>query len=245
MKKSQWLILGLAALVASIMALSLGCAPEVTYIAQPQQTGIWVTGQGEVMATPDLAMVNLGIEVQADTVDRAQAQASEAMEKVMQALKDGGVAERDIQTQQYSIYPVRVWDEDKKEERIIGYRVTNMVGVKIRELEKTGAIIDAVTRAGGDYIRVQDISFTIEDPKSYFEEARTKALEDANNKAEQMARLTGVRLGKPTYISEGAVYVPKITRTIDELGAMPSAVTPISPGEMQITVSVEVAYAIA
>lgn len=245
MERSRRWIIGLVAALAFAMMASVGCTQQVTYTGQPQQTGIWVTGEGEVMAIPDLAIVNLGIEAQAATVSEAQAQASGAMERVMGALTDKGVAEKDIQTQQYSIYPVRTWDDERKKEEIIGYRVTNMISVKIRALEETGAIIDAVTNAGGDYTRVQGISFTIEDPKPYFQEARTKALEDANKKAEQMARLTGVGLGKPTYISEGAVYVPRIAKAIEEFEVMLSPTTPISPGEMKITVSVQVAYAIA
>jgi uncharacterized protein YggE len=242
MKKARWLGLCLAL----ILALgAVGCAPEVTYVAQPQQTGIWVTGQGEVMAVPDLATLSSGIEAQAATVSEAQAQATEAMDNVMKALKDNGVAEKDIQTQQYSISPITKWDEEKEEEKIIGYRVTNIVLAKIRELDKAGSIIDAVAQAGGDYTRIQNISFTIEDPTPYYEEARTKALDDAKSKAEQIADLASVKLGKPTYISEGAVYIPAITRDLYEAGApVPAPVTPISPGEMKITLNVQIAYAI-
>jgi uncharacterized protein YggE len=242
MKKARWLILFL---VVALALSAVGCAQGVTYMAQPQQTGIWVTGQGEVMAVPDLATLSSGIEARAATVSEAQAQASVAMDEVMKALKDNGVAEKDIQTQQYSIYPVTKWNEEKNEEEIVGYRVTNIVLAKIRELDKAGSIIDAVAQAGGDYTRIQDISFTIEDPAPYYEEARTKALEDAENKAEQLADLAGVKLGRPTYISEGAVYIPAITRDLYEANApVPTPVTPISPGEMKITLNVQVAYAI-
>jgi uncharacterized protein YggE len=243
MKTARWLIFFLV-LVLALGAV--GCAQEVTYVAQPQQTGIWVTGQGEVMAVPDLATLSSGIEARAATVSEAQAQASVAMDKVMKALKDNGVAEKDIQTQQYSIYPITKWNEEENEEEIVGYRVTNIVLAKIRELDKAGSIIDAVAQAGGDYTRIQDISFTVEDPAPYYEEARTKALEDAKNKAEQIADLAGVKLGRPTYISEGTVYTPAITRDIYEASApVPAPVTPISPGEMKITLDVQVAYAIA
>jgi uncharacterized protein YggE len=242
MKKARWLILFLVV----ILALgAVGCAQRgaegVIYVAQ-QQTGIWVTGQGEAMAVPDLALLSLGIEAQAGTVSEAQAQAIEAMGKVMEALKNNGVAEKDIQTQRFSIYPITKWIRDEEEEEIIGYRVTNMVLAKIREVDEAGAIIDAVAQAGGDYTRIQDISFTVDDPTPYYEEARTKALEDAENKAEQLADLAGVRLGKPTYISEGAIYQPPISR--EDVAPVPGAVTPISPGELKITLNVQVAYTI-
>lgn len=242
MKKARWLILFLVV----ILALgAVGCAQRgaegVIYVAQ-QQTGIWVTGQGEAMAVPDLALLSLGIEAQAGTVSEAQAQAIEAMGKVMEALKNNGVAEKDIQTQRFSIYPITKWIRDEEEEEIIGYRVTNMVLAKIREVDEAGAIIDAVAQAGGDYTRIQGISFTIDDPAPYYEEARTEALEDAENKAEQLADLAGVRLGKPTYISEGAIYQPPISR--EDVAPVPGAVTPISPGELKITLNVQVAYTI-
>ena len=245
MKKARWLILFLAvALALGAVGCTQGGAEGVIYVAQ-QQTGIWVTGRGEVMAVPDLALLSLGIEARAGTVSEAQAQASEVMDKVMEALKDNGVDEKDIQTQRFSIYPITRWDKDAEKEEIIGYRVTNMVLAKIRELDNAGAIIDAVAQAGGDYTRIQDISFTVDDPTPYYEEARTNALEDAKNKAEQMANLTGVKLGRPTYISEGAIYIPIITRGLYETDApVPAPVTPISPGEMKITLNVQVAYAI-
>lgn len=244
MKKQQWLVLCLVLVLAlGAVGCAQGTAQGVTCVVQQQNTGIWVTGQGKVMAVPDLATLSLGVEARAATVSEAQAQASEAMDKVMKALEDSGVAKKDIQTQQYSIYPVTKWDEKENKEEIIGYRVTNIVLAKIRELDKAGSIIDAVAQAGGDYTRVQGISFSIEDPTPYYEEARTKALEDAKNKAEQIADLASLKLGKPTYISEGAIYIPIIAKDLYE-AAVPAPVTPISPGELEITLDVQVAYAI-
>jgi hypothetical protein len=194
------------------------------------------------MVIPDIAELCLGIEAQADTVSEAQAQASEAMDKVMEALKDNGVAEKDIQTQQFSIYPVTRWINESGEEEIVGYRVTNIVLAKIREVDKAGIIIDAVAKAGGDLTRIQSISFSVDDPTPYYEEAQGKAMEDAKNKATQLATSAGVQLGKPTYISEGAAYVPKYFADLG--GNEASSSTPISPGELKITVNVQVVYEI-
>jgi len=246
MKKTLWLIPCLIA----VLALGLvGCAPGggqgVISILPQQNTGIWVTGQGEAMAVPDIAELRLGVEDRADTVAEAQAEAKEAMDKVVVALKDNGVAEKDIQTQWFSIYPITRWIEEKDEEEIIGYQVTNTVVAKIREVDKAGAIIDAVAEAGGDYTRIQGISFTVDDPTPYYEEARAKAMEDAGNKATQLAESAGVTLGKPTYISEGAIYWPEPVRAFEEVGGMaPAPETPISPGELKITVNVQIVYAI-
>ena len=239
MKDTWWLILCLVVVVA---LGAVGCARggSVT-VAPQQQTGIWVTGQGEVMAVPDVAELRLGVEVQADTVAEAQAQASDAMGKVQQALKDNGVADKDIQTQQFSISPVTKWISDRDEQEIVGYRVTNIVVAKIREIDKAGAIVDAVAEAGGDYTRIQSITFDVEDRAPYYEEARSKAVEDAENKAKQLADLAGVGLGKASFLAEGGVYLP--SRSTD-LFAEGAASTPISPGELEIEVYVQVIYEI-
>jgi len=241
MKNTRWLILCLVVVLAFGAA---GCAQGGNVSVTPQQqTGIWVTGQGEAMAVPDIAELRLGVEVQADTVAEAQTQASDAMDKVQQALEDNGVAEKDIQTQRYSIYPVTKWISDRDEQVIVGYRVTNIVVAKIRDVDEAGAITDAVVEAGGDSTRIQAISFDVDDRTPYYEQARAKAVEDANNKATQLAELADVGLGKATYISEGAVYLPV---RADSYNVYPEAggTTPISPGELEITVQIQVIYQI-
>ena len=215
-------------------------------ICSQQNQGISVSGDGKVYAIPDIAVLSLGIEAQELTVAEAQKEAASAMDKVLKALKDGGVAEKDIQTQRFSIYPVRRWIEKENREEIIGYRVSNMVTAKIRQIEKTGDIIDKVTSAGGDLTRIQDIGFTIDDPAPYYKEAREKAVKSAAEKAKQLADLSEVKLGKPLYISEGGVYTPPILRkdmyAMEGAAAAPS--TPISPGELEIQLTVSIVYSI-
>jgi len=242
MKKIWWLI---PFLIVVLVLGAAGCASGGEQVVIPvaqQNTGIWVTGQGEAMAIPDIAELRLGIEAQADTVSEAQAQASEAMAKVMEAMKDNGVAEKDIQTMQFSIYPVTRWNKERNEEEIVGYRVTNVVAARIREVDKAGIIIDAVAEAGGDFTRIQGISFTVDDPTPYYEEARGKAMEDVKNKATQLATSAGVQLGKPSYISEGAIQVHRYFPEKGGGEAPPS--TPVSPGELKVTVNVQVVYEI-
>jgi uncharacterized protein YggE len=250
MKKKKWLlILGLA-LVVPVVALA-GCAAGPTTVEavnlSSQQEGIWVTGEGKVTVTPDIALLRLGIEAQQTTVAGAQAEAAVAMEKVMTALADNGVAEKDIQTQYFSIYQVTRWDDFNNQEIVTGYRVSNRVNAKIREIDKTGAIIDAVAVAGGDLTRIDNISFSVDEPSLYHGEAREEAIADARAKAEQLAGLAGVKLGKATYISEG-IQVPSPIYPRYEYGitapTAPAVETQISPGETDIILSVQVAYAI-
>jgi len=257
--KKKWLWALVPALVIPVLVFS-GCSPggatwaglpsdvpsPLTLNLDSQQTGIWVSGQGRVTATPDIAILRLGIEAQERSVAQAQAEAAEAMDNVMEALKDNGVAEQDIQTQYFNIRQVTRWDDYKDREIVIGYRVTNVVAAKIRDVEKAGSIIDAVAAAAGDLTRIDSISFSIDDPSPYYAGARAEAMADARAKAEQLAELANVKLGKPTYISEGTMYVPPVyPRAVYEeayAGAPPP--TPISPGELEISLSVQVTYAI-
>ena len=213
-----------------------------------QATGIWVTGEGEVTVTPDLAILNLGVEAQADTVAQAQSEASVAMNEVLAALSNSGVEDNDIQTQHFSIYPTRRWDPETSEEEYTGYRVTNMVTMKIRDVDNTGTIIDAVAASGGDYIRINNIEFTVDDPTPYQSEAREKALADARAKAEQIAESTDLSLGTPTYVNESSSYRPYTTDfggiTIPAPVAVSEMGAAISPGESTVTVTVQVAYSI-
>jgi uncharacterized protein YggE len=237
--KKYWLAAIGLVLVLAAVSLS-GCSTTVRTIdSNSQQEGIWVSGEGKVTVIPNIATLTLGITAQAASVAEAQSQAAEAMNGVMTALADNGVAKKDIQTQHFSIDQVTRWDENKQQEVVVGYRVTNMVTAKIREIDKAGSIIDAVAAAGGDLTRINGISFSVDDPSPYYKEAREKAMADAKAKGEQLAELSGVRLGKPSYISEGTIY-PVYQRSLYEAAA--PAPTPISPGELELTLTVQVVY---
>jgi uncharacterized protein YggE len=255
MKKIWFVVIGVA-LILAVVAVS-GCNSEGVKLntdngelkinLNSQQEGIWVNGTGEVLAVPDVAILSLGIEAQATSVAEAQDQAAEAMADVMEALDNEGVAEKDIQTQYFNIRQVTRWDDMKDQEIIIGYRVTNTVTAKIREVDKAGTVIDAVAAAAGDYTRINSIGFTVDEPSTYYEEARGKAVADAEAKAKQLAEASGVTLGKPAYISESS-YVPSpIYRQdvmLESAAGAPAVETAISPGEMEITANVQIAYEI-
>ena len=250
--KKIWLLVLSLALVLAVVGVS-GCSPGTAVLGEieginisSQQEGIWVTGQGKVTVVPDIATLRLGIEAQEASVAEAQTNASEAMYKVMTALTDSGVAEKDIQTQYFSIRQVTRWDREKEEEVVVGYRVSNMVIAKIRDIDKVGTIIDTVAEAGGDLTRIDSIGFSVDDPSAYHEEARQKAMADAEAKAKQLAELGGVTLGKPTFISEGAqIPSPIYPRAVYEEVPIPAAAPPpISPGEMEISLTIQVAYAV-
>jgi len=252
MKKYGILFVGIV--IIALTVGMLGCGSDkalidegaITVNTNPQDKGIWVSAEGEVMADPDLATLQLGIEAQAKTVEEAQADAAESMDAVMNALEAAGIDEKDIQTSYYSIYPNQRWDPDTEEYIVTGYRVSNMVTVKMRELDKVGDTIDSVATAGGDLTRIQGINFTVEDPTPYQVEARKEAFDRAKAKAEQMAQLSGMTLGEVTYITESFGYVSPIRVSMDSYmeKSAGSVSTPISPGEQEITVSVQLAFEI-
>ncbi len=253
MKSKNLLVVAGLALVLTAVGLA-SCSPSDTAGAaaatetvnvSSQQAGIWVTGQGKVSTTPDVATVRLGIESQELTVAEAQAKAAEAMSEVEDALAEAGVAAKDIQTQYFSVHQVTRWNRDTEQEVVIGFRVVNTVAAKVRDIDRIGEVLDAVVAAGGDLTRIDGISFSVDDPTAFHEQAREKAVKDARDKAEQLANLAGVSLGRATYISESSAGAPApypmsgALRSFDEAAATSMS---ISPGELDITVSVQVIY---
>jgi len=258
--KKRWTILSIV-VVAAIPFTGAGCtyggAAQVTppsiagYVGAPvigssqQQVGLWVNGEGKAKAMPDIVLLSLGIEAESKTVARAQQDASQAMNAVMQVLKGNGIADKDIQTQQFSIQPVTQYIEDQQRTIITGYRVTNIVIAKIRQLDKAGTIIDAVAAAGGNLTRIDNISFSIEDPTPYYDQARADAIQDGITTAKQMASEADIRIGRLIYMSESTPYVPSIAVREYAMNAVPAAApTPISPGELEIQLNVQMVYEI-
>jgi uncharacterized protein YggE len=247
MKKGLFVALGLV--LAALTVFAAGCditsppsQPSGAGVSNTQSTGIWVTGTGTATAVPDIAILTLGVEVQESTVAQAQSEASAAMNAIFDELKSAGVADKDIQTQQYYITPVWTYNKDTGQQTLVGYRVTNSATAKVRKVVDTGSIIDAVAKAGGNYTTIQGISFTVDNPAPYQETARRAAMADAQAKAKTLADAAKVNLGAPLYINESGGTVP--VKTIAVPSATSPAPPPISPGESTITVNVQVVYSI-
>jgi len=253
MNRNLLLVLGLTLVLAvsGVFGCSQGSAAREAplYLQADNNTtsqgDIQVSGLGEITVVPDLATLRLGISSQDDSVAKAQAEASKAMNQVIAVLKGHGIAEKDIQTQYFSISQRTKWDPDTYQEIVIGYEVSNIVSVKIRNIDKVGAIIDAAADAGGNLTRVQGVSFSVEKPSSYYKELREKAMADAQAKAEQIAEFYGITLGKPTHISEESNPTPPIWDVYYRSEAAGEiAPTPISAGETELSLSIYVTYAI-
>jgi uncharacterized protein len=240
---------GLLVLALALLAVS-GCdsisGPSVPRNTNSsQQTGIWVTGQGEVSVTPDMAVLSLGVEVQADTVAQAYNQAANAMDDIIRSLGDSGFAEEDIQTDYFRIDQETDY-RSSGPDVIVGYTVTNIAEVKIRDTENVSSILDAAVTAGGDYIRIRSFGFTVDDPTIYYDEARKEAQTDAREKAEQIADNAGVKLGEATFIAESTGYSPYSINYGLDIPAVVITESPtfVSPGQAEVTIIIQVAYSI-
>ncbi|MGQ9683410.1 MAG: SIMPL domain-containing protein [Anaerolineae bacterium] len=246
-QRKVWLPLVLIALVALPLLVS-GCsaqslaAPLGAPAAVPSgERALSVLGRGMVSVKPDLAVASVGVETFAGSVAEAVQQNNTKMADVMAKLKELGIADKDIQTANYSINSERPGGEMAPSQ----YRVSNMVQVKIRDMAKVSTVLDAAVQAGAN--QVWGVNFTIEDTKAYEAEARTKAMADARERGEALAKLANVQLGRVIYVGEGGTINPMPAfRGMGggaALQASDSAVT-ISPGEVQFTYDVQVTFAI-
>jgi len=235
---------GSASETSSEQSSGLYESAAASQVNNSQAQGLSVSGEGRASAAPDVAVLGLGVSAKAATVKAANSQAQEAISDLLDSLEDNGVQEKDIQTSQFSVYPE--YDYRNNEQVLTGYRVTHMLQVKVRDIDKAGEVIDDAVEAGGDLLQVQSISFTIDDTTALRSEARAEAVADAQTKAEELATLAGVSLGKPTYISE-SISTPYSQPYYDRGGVYAmeeAAVTEISTGELEVVVSVYMTYTI-
>ncbi len=250
----------LAALLISVGLLAAACGgdngagaatgPGAFGALQPASTdasaslGITVSGLGTVTAKPDTALLSPGVSVLAGTARDARDQAAAAMNKLLDSLKGNGIDDKDINTTQFSLSPEYDYSSGRTP-RLTGYRVTNTVSVKVRDLDRAPEVIDDAVDAVGDPIQIGGVSFTVDDPSSLLSEARAMAMADAHDKAQQLAQLGGVDLGKPIAISETSGGLPSpIFYGAARIQGADAASTPIQPGQLDISVSVQVTYGI-
>ena len=235
---------GLAVLLAACGTAAGSTPQEITVnTSEEASSGISVSGMGEVTGTPDTVEVGLGVSVLGETVDQAATTAAEKAQALIDALTSNGVAEEDITTTDYSIYPE--YDYSSNEERLIGYRVSNTVQAKIRDLDSTGAVLDAATAAGGDDVVVNGLAFSIEDNDELVAAAREAAWNDAMTKANQLAELSGQTLGEATTITETVSMPPIPIPYAVEATADRAVETPIEPGTSAVTITLQVQFGLA
>lgn len=236
----QCAALPIAAILATV-SLGLGACTEQRTAAGEVRT-ISVAGQGEASGAPDQAEVSAGVQTLADTVIESTRENQAIVEKIMGALDEQGVPAENIQTSNYSIWAEQNHHDPRNQNRITGYRVSNIVTVKIDDIGKVGEVLAAVTGAGANSIN--GIQFGVKDTAALETRAREAAMADARARAQALAGLAGVELGEVLSISSshgGGPPRPMMARAeMADAGSVPG----ISPGQQSLTVQVHATFAI-
>ncbi|MBS3933997.1 MAG: SIMPL domain-containing protein [Truepera sp.] len=207
--------------------------------AQGELRGITVTGSGTVYGEPDMAVFEVGVNVLNEDLSLATAEADAAMRRMTEALVAAGVAERDIRTVTFNIWREEPWGQERPKP---AFRVMNTVRVTVREVARAGELLSLSLASGAN--TVNSIQYTLADPTGLMRQARELAMADALAKAEQLAALAGVALGEVTMISETPVGMTLFTERAVMMGAGGPDGVPLAAGELAVTVSLVVNFAI-
>jgi uncharacterized protein len=223
-------------LAAAILAGALLTTPA---LAQPElPAAISVTGEATVSVPPDLAEIDGGVTSEAKTAREASDANNAAMGKVLSALKGAGIAEKDFQTSRLSLQPQYAPNRPGPS-AVVGYRASNRVTIRLRDVSKVAGVIDTLVAAGAN--EIGGINFMVSNASKLLDEAREQAIADARRKAEIYAKAAGVTLGAPLAISEGGSPGPVFRA---KMAAPLAAAAPVAQGEETLHLTVSVSWAI-
>lgn len=213
-----------------------------TVVGDEMLSTIAVNGEGRVSAAPDMAIIRTGITTRRDSASKALAENNTAMEKVMGVLKQLGFKEKDTQTSGFKVQPEFDYKSRQQPSTIIGYRVTNGVIVKVRDIDKVATLLDGLIQAGSN--QISGVQFTFGDESTLQNQARQKAYQDAHARAELYARAANVKLGKILRITEGSIQMPASLGMHRFAPAEAAARVPIAVGENEIRATVNVVFTV-
>ncbi len=201
-----------------------------------------ISAEGKVTVKPDQAIINAGVQTDGVTAIDAQNANTNLANKMIAFVKGQGVEDKDVSTSGYNLYPK--YDYTKGNGQITGYTANQSVTVKVNDLEKVGKILDGLTKNGAN--QINGVNYTFQDPDNFREQAREAALKNAREKAENLARAAGVRLGKLITFSEnsGGVPMPYYADKGYGMGGGGAAVPSVEPGVQDITAQISVSYEI-
>lgn len=226
-------VIGLGLMMALMLA---GCSGAVPGARSDSDPSITAKGVGRVTGVPDVVVVTLGMETQSRQAREALSANNERTGALIALLKDAGIAEEDIKTSQFSIFP----RYDNEGRTIEGYTVTNLLTARVREGRDAGSLIDAAAGAAGNDVRVQSVQFEIDDEGSLFAEARADAVRQARTQAEQLAEAAGVELGDVRSITESSTEGGPGPFPLSRTDTAESV--PLQPGSQELTLEVQVVY---
>ena len=237
MKRIGYVVAGVV--LGAIVALQLPSSAQVSPSSgTPSQRSVTVTGTATIKASPDEAVVSLGVQTQANTAQGALSDNAAKMTKVLAALADQGIAKADIGTSYVSLSPTY----GQNGQQITGYQAQNEIDVTIHDLSKVGPVIDAAVGAGANLSN--GITFQLSDQNQGENQALTDAVKNARDKAEALAAAGNASLGDVLTIQEGTPVYPITYDRFAAAGAA-SAPTPIEPPTIQTQVTVTVTWALS
>jgi uncharacterized protein YggE len=234
-------LLAMALLVAGCSAVSSTGSGLAKAAQSETNANIKVVGSGESLGQPDKAQVTVGVETFAQAVNDATEENEATIEALMAALNKSGIKKEDIQTSNYSLWAEQRYG-DNGPEGIAGYRVSNQVTVVIRDVDKVGDVLSAVTAAGANSI--YGVIFSVADPAAMEAEAREEAIADAQQRAESIAELSSLTLGRIILIEEISGQFPAPMGGGGFGGGAAEATTSINPGQLSFTSQVQVTFSV-
>lgn len=228
-----------AAALSAVLVAAMPAHSEETKMPRV----ISLSGHGEVRQVPDSAYVISGVLSQGTTAAEALAANTTAMNTLFAALKEAGIADKDVQTSNFLVQPRYNFQENKAPE-LVGYDVSNNVTVRIRKLGDLGLLLDKLVQAGSN--QINGIGFEVSEPMAALDEARKLATADATRKAKIYAEALGVALGPVMSISEGVNYQPPMPM-VQSKAMMADAVAapvPVAAGEQSLSIDVNITWEI-
>jgi uncharacterized protein YggE len=228
-----------ALLLAAAAVPSAALAQQSTINQTITGTRLDISATGEVTRVPDLAIISAGVVTRSATASGAIQQAAARMARVREALRQAGIADRDIQTSNISLNPDYVYANNQPP-KLNGYSASNQLNVRFRDIANSGKILDALVAEGANQINGPNL--TIDKPEAALDEARAKAVVAARARAELYARALGMRVVKVVSVSESGGYVPPMPPTIMRAERSQAADSKIDPGEQKLQVSVSMTF---
>ncbi|MEQ7873945.1 SIMPL domain-containing protein [Sphingomonas sp. ASV193] len=202
-------------------------------------TRLDVSASGSVTRVPDIATISAGVETRATGAAAALADNAARMQRVRAALKRAGVADQDVQTSAISLNPDYAY-ENNQPPRLTGYRASNTLSVKFRDLKRAGPILDALVAEGAN--QIGGPSLGIDHPEQALDEARVKALAAARARADLYARALGMRVVRIVSLSESGGYTPQPPMPMFARAEMAAAKTAVDPGTQNLEVGVNAVF---
>jgi uncharacterized protein YggE len=222
--------------VVGVVGCDAAAAPTaVPGTAAPRQ--VTVVGEGKVDGTPDTLTISLSIAATAPDAIGASNQTSSRANGVTDALTGQGIDRKDISTTTVTLQPQYGGSDNTT---VVGYQSSNSINVKVRKIESGPQVLGAITTAGGDATRINSVTYSIEDDSQLVKDARGRAFDDAKNRAQQYAQLSGLDLGKVLSISETGGAAPPTPSPVRFDVAAEAA--PLSPGQQTVGFAVTVVW---